>query len=194
MTPAAEGVLVLGDAGDLSEAVVKRFDDDGIRAVACTPRDDAEAKARLTEDRWSGRLSEEKSPETFLELAARCRNLAGVHFVMTGGGRLAERIEKLAAQLPEGTRLHRSGLVDDMRPYYRLFDIFTLTSRLDGRPNAVMEAQASGCARSSCTDIFGESCICQLETRDRHERCWGRNEFGNDRTCSTLAISRFSSS
>lgn len=95
---------------------------------------------------WSGRLSEEKSPETFLELATRCSDLAHVHFVMMGGGRLAKRIDGLAARLPEGTRLHRCGMVDDTRTYYRLFDVCTLTSRLDGRPNAVLEAQASGCA------------------------------------------------
>lgn len=95
---------------------------------------------------WSGRLSEEKSPETFVELAARCADLAGVHFVMTGGGPMAERVAARVAKLPPGIRLHRRGLVADIRDYYRLYDIFTLTSRLDGRPLAVMEAQASGCA------------------------------------------------
>lgn len=95
---------------------------------------------------WSGRLSEEKSPETFVELAARCADLTGVHFVMTGGGPMAERVAARVAKLPPGIRFHNCGLVDDIRDYYRLYDIYTLTSRLDGRPLAVMEAQASGCA------------------------------------------------
>lgn len=95
---------------------------------------------------WSGRLSEEKAPEVFLDLAARCRDMPHLVFVMTGGGRLADRIAAQAARLPAGTRLHIRGLVDDIRDYYRLYDIYTLTSRLDGRPLAVMEAQASGCA------------------------------------------------
>lgn len=95
---------------------------------------------------WSGRLSEEKSPETFIELAARCADLPGVHFVMTGGGPMAERVAARVAKLPPGLRFHSRGLVDDIRDYYRLYDIYTLTSRLDGRPLAVMEAQASGCA------------------------------------------------
>jgi glycosyltransferase involved in cell wall biosynthesis len=95
---------------------------------------------------WSGRLSGEKAPEVFLELAARCADLGGLHFVMTGGGPLAERIGAQAANMPSGMRVHIRGLVDDIRDYYRLYDIYTLTSRLDGRPLAVMEAQASGCA------------------------------------------------
>ena len=95
---------------------------------------------------WSGRLSEEKAPEVFLDLAARCRDLAHVVFVMTGGGRLADRIAAQASRLPAGTRLHIQGLVDDITAYYRLYDIYALTSSLDGRPLAVMEAQASGCA------------------------------------------------
>lgn len=95
---------------------------------------------------WSGRLSEEKAPEVFVELAGRCRDLTHLVFVMTGGGRLADRIAAQAARLPGGTRLHICGLVDDIRAYYRLYDIYALTSRIDGRPLAVMEAQASGCA------------------------------------------------
>jgi len=95
---------------------------------------------------WSGRLSEEKAPEIFLALAARCIDLPGVHFVMTGGGPMEPRIAQAASRLPAGTRLHRLGLVDDIRAFYRLYDIYTLTSRIDGRPLAVMEAQASGCA------------------------------------------------
>jgi glycosyltransferase involved in cell wall biosynthesis len=95
---------------------------------------------------WSGRLSEEKSPETFIKLAVRCADLPGVHFVMTGGGPMAQRVAALVAKLPSDTRFHNRGLVDDIRDYYRLYDIYTLTSRLDGRPLAVMEAHSSGCA------------------------------------------------
>jgi O-antigen biosynthesis protein len=95
---------------------------------------------------WSGRLSEEKSPETFVDLAARCADLLDVHFVMTGAGPMAKHVAARVAKLPSGARFHSRGLVDDIRDYYRLYDIFTLTSRLDGRPLAVMEAQANGCA------------------------------------------------
>jgi glycosyltransferase involved in cell wall biosynthesis len=95
---------------------------------------------------WSGRLSEEKSPETFLKLATHCADLSRVHFVMTGGGPMEDRIAALQAQMPKGVRFHRFGLVDDIRDFYRLYDVYALTSRLDGRPLAVMEAQANGCA------------------------------------------------
>jgi glycosyltransferase involved in cell wall biosynthesis len=95
---------------------------------------------------WSGRLSEEKSPETFVELAARCRDLSGVHFVMTGDGPIGAHVAWLADRLPRDVRFHQFGLVEDIGAFYRLYDIYILTSRLDGRPLSVMEAQASGCA------------------------------------------------
>ncbi len=95
---------------------------------------------------WLGRLSEEKSPEVFVELARRCRDLPNLHFVMVGGGPMTDRIKRRMAKLPKGTRLHFLGLVDDVAAIYPLYDIYVLTSRVDGRPIAVIEAMASGCA------------------------------------------------
>lgn len=95
---------------------------------------------------WLGRISEEKSPEVFVELAARCRDIKNVHFVMAGGGRMMDRIKQQISRLPAGTRFHFLGLVDDVVATYPLYDVYTLTSKIDGRPIAVMEAMASGCA------------------------------------------------
>jgi len=95
---------------------------------------------------WLGRMSEEKSPEVFVELARRCRDLPNVHFVMVGGGPMTNSIKRRIARLPKGTRLHFLDLVDDVVAVYPLYDIYVLTSRIDGRPIAVMEAMASGCA------------------------------------------------
>jgi glycosyltransferase involved in cell wall biosynthesis/GT2 family glycosyltransferase len=95
---------------------------------------------------WLGRISEEKSPEVFVELAVRCRDIENVHFVMAGGGRMTDHIKQQISRLPAGTRFHFLGLVDDVVAIYPLYDIYTLTSKIDGRPIAVMEAMASGCA------------------------------------------------
>lgn len=91
---------------------------------------------------WAGRMAEEKSPETFVELAHRCRDIPGLRFVMAGDGPLGRRVAAAAGQ--DGPAL--LGLIEDMPEFYRLCDVFVLTSRLDGRPNAVLEAQAAGCA------------------------------------------------
>jgi glycosyltransferase involved in cell wall biosynthesis len=91
---------------------------------------------------WAGRMAEEKSPETFVELARRCSNISGLRFVMAGDGPLARRVAASAGR--HGPTL--CGLIEDMPNFYRLCDLFVLTSRLDGRPNTVLEAQASGCA------------------------------------------------
>ena len=91
---------------------------------------------------WAGRMAEEKSPKTFDELARRCSDIPGLRFVMAGDGPLARSVAA-AARRNGPTVL---GLVDDMPNFYRLCDVFVLTSCLDGRPNALLEAQASGCA------------------------------------------------
>lgn len=93
---------------------------------------------------WAGRMAEEKAPQVFVELAQRCRDMSGVRFVMAGSGPLSGYITKKA----RGKAAAVLGQVDDddVPQFYRLCDIFVLTSSVDGRPNALMEAQASGCA------------------------------------------------
>ena len=95
---------------------------------------------------FSGRLSSEKAPETFLKIASALRHEPRLRFIMTGAGPLAERIRSEANALPAGTRLDFLGLVDDVADYFSLYDIFVLPSRVDGRPMALLEALASGCA------------------------------------------------
>jgi glycosyltransferase involved in cell wall biosynthesis len=95
---------------------------------------------------FSGRLSTEKAPEVFLKIAVALRDEPRVRFVMTGSGPLAEWIRSQVKTLPAGTRLDFLGLVDDVSDYFSLYDIFVLPSRVDGRPMALLEALASGCA------------------------------------------------
>ncbi|WP_127145213.1 glycosyltransferase [Pelagibacterium montanilacus] len=95
---------------------------------------------------FSGRLSEEKAPETFVEIARLCRNEPRLRFVMTGGGPLSKFITQIVATNPPGTRLEYRGVVDEVKPYFTLYDIFVLPSYIDGRPIAILEALASGCA------------------------------------------------
>lgn len=95
---------------------------------------------------FSGRLSKEKAPEVFVEVAKLCRSEPRLRFVMTGGGALADAIERRVAQAPAGTRIDLCGVVDDVKSYFTLYDVFVLPSFIDGRPIAILEALASGCA------------------------------------------------
>lgn len=93
---------------------------------------------------FSGRLSEEKAPDVFLDVAALCSNCKNLRFVMTGGGPLVESIAKMVKMLPTSTRVELAGLVDDVDEYLALYDVLVLPSRIDGRPLVVMEALACG--------------------------------------------------
>ncbi|GAA3099346.1 hypothetical protein GCM10010520_51010 [Rhizobium viscosum] len=95
---------------------------------------------------FSGRLSDEKAPEVFLEIAQALKNDRRLRFVMTGGGPLKAKIETVARNLPDDVRFDFLGMVESTKDYFATYDIFVLPSRLDGRPIALLEALASGCA------------------------------------------------
>ena len=92
---------------------------------------------------FSGRLSPEKAPEVFVEIAAACRDIPQLYFVMTGRGPAESAVqERMAALAPE--RLFLMGHVPASAPWLAMYDILVVPSRLDGRPLAVMEAMSLG--------------------------------------------------
>jgi len=94
-----------------------------------------------------GRWSEEKDPLGFVEIAKRVSRELDVVFVMTGAGHLEHELKQAiaAADFPAG-RFLLKGTVPEVKPYLQACDILCLPSRLDGRPNIIMEALASGAA------------------------------------------------
>ena len=93
---------------------------------------------------FSGRLSEEKAPEIFVEIAKLCQGVQNLRFVMTGAGPMAKEISEKLQSLPPSVKFEFAGLVDDVNQYLALYDVLLLPSRLDGRPLVVMEALACG--------------------------------------------------
>jgi glycosyltransferase involved in cell wall biosynthesis len=93
---------------------------------------------------FSGRLSTEKAPEVFIEIAKLCGDIPDICFVMTGGGPMASEISALAQKIPSHIKFVYAGLVDDVDEYLALYDVLVLPSRIDGRPLVVMEALACG--------------------------------------------------
>ena len=91
-----------------------------------------------------GRLSPEKAPDLFIEMARELAAEENLFFVMTGEG--PERTQTLEQirkhRLAE--RIYAPGFVQDVEPLIRACDIVVLPSRIDGMPLVVLEAQAMG--------------------------------------------------
>jgi glycosyltransferase involved in cell wall biosynthesis len=93
---------------------------------------------------FSGRLSIEKAPEIFIEIAQLCGSIPDICFVMTGSGPMASEISALVQNIPPQIKFIYAGLVDEVDEYLALYDVLVLPSRIDGRPLVVMEALACG--------------------------------------------------
>lgn len=95
-----------------------------------------------------GRLTYQKAPEDFL---AAMRELGRMRQpgkpdlvgVWVGGGDLAERIGRLARSAP-WPRVVLAGERADVPDLLPAFDVFTLPSRYEGLPTAIVEAMACG--------------------------------------------------
>src|SRR6185312_4906886 len=91
-----------------------------------------------------GRLSEEKSPKTFVEIAWRLSSNSDIHFCMTGEGPERASVLELIARYKLKDRIFAPGFVADVRPLIACSDVVILPSRLDGMPLIVIESQVFG--------------------------------------------------
>jgi glycosyltransferase involved in cell wall biosynthesis len=91
------------------------------------------------------RFSEEKRPALWLEAAARLyRNDPRAHFLLCGEGPLRAEMEAYARALGLGGNTRFLGVIDKVSPVYAAADVVLLTSRVEGSPNVLLEAQAMG--------------------------------------------------
>jgi hypothetical protein len=90
-----------------------------------------------------GRLSEEKAPDVFLDIAKRLADEPLIEFLVCGDGPMGPALREQAAACGLADRLHFLGFVST-REYLPCFDVVVVCSRLDGRPNALMESLAMG--------------------------------------------------
>lgn len=92
------------------------------------------------------RMSEEKRPLVFVEAAERV--LAGdprAVVVFVGDGVLRCEVEARVAASPHRDRFRLLGRREDAHDLIALSDVLLLTSRQEGSPNVLLEAQALGC-------------------------------------------------
>lgn len=91
------------------------------------------------------RMSEEKRPLLWVEAAAEVvRRQPRAHFIVYGDGPMRPDMLALAARLGIADRLHLPGPEDDIASCYKAMDVVMLTSRHEGLPNVLLEAQSVG--------------------------------------------------
>lgn len=91
------------------------------------------------------RMSEEKQPMLWAEAALDIsRRLPNVHFMLVGDGPLRPTVIDFLNNGRIGSRIHLPGHVKDIPSVLQCMDVFLLTSRLEGLPNVLIEAQAMG--------------------------------------------------
>jgi glycosyltransferase involved in cell wall biosynthesis/Flp pilus assembly protein TadD len=90
------------------------------------------------------RMSEEKRPLLWVDTAAEVLRLVpAAHFVVAGDGPMRDDMVERATQLGLRRRLHLPGHVQ-VASWFRLMDVVLLTSRMEGLPNVLLEAQSFG--------------------------------------------------
>jgi asparagine synthase (glutamine-hydrolysing) len=88
------------------------------------------------------RLCEEKEPLVFVRaIAAAHEELPELHAVLAGVGPMQREAEQLAAELGLRRHLHFVGRRHDIATILGAADVVLLTSRIEGTPNALLEAQ-----------------------------------------------------
>lgn len=94
---------------------------------------------------YVGRMSDEKNPIGFIELAERLGRLnPALDFEMFGSGPEAALVEGRIARSDMASRLKYHGFVAHSRDALRQLDVLILPSKFDGRPVIIMEANACG--------------------------------------------------
>jgi glycosyltransferase involved in cell wall biosynthesis len=90
-------------------------------------------------------LRPEKNHELFLRAAAIVRQqVPSVRFVLIGNGPERESLDRLTAELGLTDIVHFLGARSDVPQLLPLFDVFTLTSKIEASPVSILEAQACG--------------------------------------------------
>ena len=91
------------------------------------------------------RLSEEKNPFLWIQMAELvCSQHEKVYFLIVGDGPLRGVLEKEVARIGLTSRVLFLGQREDVYQLLALMDIFVLTSRVEGLPNVIIEAQSLG--------------------------------------------------
>ncbi|WP_416898117.1 MAG: glycosyltransferase [Minwuia sp.] len=91
------------------------------------------------------RFSEEKRPGLFVEAAILlAHRLPEAHFLLIGDGPLRPELIEGVARAGLSERIHLPGAKRPIEPWMREMSVLVLTSRMEGLPNVLIEAQILG--------------------------------------------------
>jgi glycosyltransferase involved in cell wall biosynthesis len=92
-----------------------------------------------------GRLNEVKRQDVLIRAFARLRQqFVNAHLVLVGDGPARADLEALVAQSNLGAFVHFAGYQPSSGPYLQAMDLFSMTSRSEGTPQAMLEASVIG--------------------------------------------------
>jgi glycosyltransferase involved in cell wall biosynthesis len=90
------------------------------------------------------RLTEEKRPDLWVRSAIEIsRRHPNTWFVLAGHGPMMPDIRQMFERA-RVSQVTLPGSINDVAAIYRMLDVFLLTSRMEGLPNVLIEAQAAG--------------------------------------------------
>ena len=92
-----------------------------------------------------GRLIPDKAPDVLMEAFALCaKEFPECRLAFVGEGVLESALREQAARLGVAEQIDWCGLVEDLLPHYNAAQVFVLPSRIEGTPNALLEAMGCG--------------------------------------------------
>ena len=92
-----------------------------------------------------GRLDYQKNPKIFIEIASSYSKIDNdAKFLWIGKGAYKEDMEKHINELALSDKFILPGYVDNVEPYFSVFDTFVITSRYEGLPVTILKALACG--------------------------------------------------
>lgn len=103
-----------------------------------------------------GRLSHEKGFDMLIDAYAKLKP-KNIDLLILGEGLNRESLEKQISNLQLQNRVKLLGIKTNLQDYYSQAELFVLSSRSEGYPNALIEAMSYGCACIALDCEFGPS-------------------------------------
>jgi glycosyltransferase involved in cell wall biosynthesis len=109
-----------------------------------------------------GRLTDQKGFDLLIQAFSNvAKTNPDVQLVIAGTGDCEQSLRDLISEKDLAARIHLVGRVGNLTDWYEACELFVLSSRFEGFPNALLEAMSAGCAVVSCDCPTGPSDIIQ---------------------------------